>query len=83
MKPHESTTKFYRITIAAVLMFLAIVLSSCTQPDQAAKVLENAGFICGEDDNFAISLNTVGPTGRPMSGAVCSGFSKGATIRLR
>lgn len=39
-------------------------------------------FACSEDDVFRIGFKALGPTGKPVSGTVCSGFLKGATIRL-
>ncbi len=37
---------------------------------------------CSEDDVFRIGFTALGPTGKSVSGTVCSGFLKGATIRL-
>lgn len=39
-------------------------------------------FACSEDDAFRVGFKALGPTGKPVSGTVCSGFLKGATIRL-
>lgn len=77
------------------LLFLcvAVLLSACTQSDRATHALQDAGytdirttgyafFACSEKDTFATGFEAVGPTGRKVSGAVCSGFLKGQTIRL-
>jgi hypothetical protein len=72
---------------------LAASLSACTAPDRALRVLQDAGYsditiagyawaACSEDDTFATRFSATGPSGRPASGAVCSGLFKGATIRL-
>ena len=77
----------------AILIVLAVILAGCTQPDRANEALSDAGytdvriggyawFACSERDTFATSFTATGPTGRPASGAVCSGFLKGQTIRL-
>lgn len=77
-----------------ILAILIVGLSGCTQPDHAEKVLLDAGyshieitnyrpFACdSKDDIFATGFTAIGPTGRNVSGVVCEGFFKNATIRL-
>lgn len=77
-----------------VLVLVTLFLSACTQPNDATRVLENSGysnvkiegyawFACSDDDAFSTKFSATGPTGRPVSGAVCSGlFMKNSTIRL-
>lgn len=69
-------------------------LSGCTDAENATRVLENAGysdiyitgykvFSCSEDDFQHTGFNAVGPTGKRVSGTVCSGvFFKNSTIRF-
>ena len=73
---------------------LAVLVSGCTSKDGAERALKGAGyteieiggyafFACdGKSDTFATSFTAKGPTGMRVSGAVCSGFLKGSTIRL-
>lgn len=78
--------------LPTVLVILA--LAGCTQPNNASRVLEEAGysnvemrgydfFGCSEDDLYHDKFTATGPTGRQVSGVVCSGwFFKASTIRL-
>lgn len=76
-----------------LIPLILVTLASCTQPDRASSALESAGytdividgfgwFDCSEDDTFATRFRAVGPSGVPVSGTVCAGWFKGATIRL-
>jgi hypothetical protein len=76
-----------------LLMLICAASVSCTRPDAATKALQDAGythveitgyrfFTCDEKDNFSTGFRAIGPTGRPVSGTVCSGFLKANTIRL-
>lgn len=77
-----------------VLMLILIgLLSACTAPETATRVLESNGyknisitgyswFSCGEDDTFSTGFEAVGPTGNSVKGTVCSGLFKGATLRF-
>ena len=75
------------------ILIAAVALSACSQSDRATSALKDAGytniqttgyawFACSEKDTFATGFEAVGPTGRKVSGAVCSGVFKGQTIRL-
>lgn len=77
-----------QLTILAALLALA----ACTDSDGARKALEGAGysdikmtgynaFSCSEDDQYKTGFIAKGPTGKPVSGTVCSGVFKGSTIR--
>jgi len=68
------------------------VLAGCSSADSATRALESAGysqikitgfkfFGCSEDDSFRTGFTAVGPTGKPVSGVVCSAPLKGSTIR--
>lgn len=80
--------KFFELAVIS----LFLVMTNCTQPDTAARVLENDGytdieitgyevFMCGEDDDFSTGF-VAKKNGKVIEGAVCSGFLKGNTIRL-
>lgn len=77
------------------LFFLVVLLTGCTRPQSATKVLLDAGysqieitgwrpFACAQnDDEFATGFHALGPTGRKVSGVVCQGLIfKASTIRL-
>lgn len=77
--------------LAALL--LCILAVGCTAPDRSRTVLEGAGytqiqftgygwFECSEDDTYRTKFKAVGPTGKAVSGTVCAGLLKGATIRM-
>ena len=82
-------------TITGIVVGIGLVLTSvsCTDPHGARRALLQAGYThvvtggyalwsCGEGDMFATTFTAVGPSGIAVSGAVCSGFLKGQTIRL-
>lgn len=77
------------------LMIAALVLlAGCTDPTLAERVLRQNGytsikitgvraFMCGRGDSFWTGFEATGPTGLPITGAVCSAwFAKGATLRF-
>ncbi|VVE51241.1 hypothetical protein PMO31116_04671 [Pandoraea morbifera] len=80
--------------LAAVVISLALLLSACTDASTAQRVLEGAGYTnvhltgyewaaCSKDDTYSTGFTATGPTGRRVSGAVCSSWMfKNATIRL-
>ena len=80
-------------TTIAILGAVALMLAGCTSQDDARRALEGAGYtdiqlggyawlMCdSKSDTFATEFTAKGPTGRAISGAVCSGFFKGSTIR--
>lgn len=77
-----------------VLIGLVVLLSTgCTSEPEAVRALDGAGYTdvritgwkplkCDDRDTFSTGFVAVGPTGKNVSGSVCSGFLKGATIRL-
>lgn len=82
-----------KLLTASSLAIFIMLLSGCTAPDRAVQTLTDAGysnikigeyawFSCGEDDLFRTSFEATGMTGRTVTGAVCNGFFKGATIRF-
>lgn len=70
----------------------ALLAAGCTSADTAVRALEGAGYTsiniegytlfgCGEHDVFHTKFTAKGPTGKSVSGVVCAGWLKGATIR--
>ena len=76
-----------------IALTLTTLLVGCSDSDTATKALRGAGytgikttgyswFACGRDDSFATGFTAKGPTGVPVTGAVCSSLLiKNATIR--
>lgn len=75
------------------IIALAIMATACTDSTVATKALSSAGyqnveitgysfFGCSEDDAFHTGFKATGQDGKPVEGVVCSGWFKGATIRL-
>jgi hypothetical protein len=74
----------------------AVLLTSCTQPDRTVRILEDQGytniqtqpfgpvqlFQCSEDDTFRTPFTAESSTGRQVTGVVCAGILKGATVRF-
>ena len=76
-----------------VAVLIALSVSGCTRPGLAERVLSEQGytdidaggygfFSCSEDDVFKTNFKATSPAGKRVKGAVCSGWFKGATIRL-
>jgi hypothetical protein len=76
-------------------MFVALLtlLSGCTYASHSTKVLLDEGytdihitgwrpFSCGEGDFYMTGFSAKGPSGRPVTGVVCEGLFKSATVRL-
>jgi hypothetical protein len=76
------------------LVALLILLAPAMYNDGpgASKALEDAGYTnihitgykffgCDTNDTFRSGFTAVGPSGRPVSGVVCSGLFKSHTIR--
>lgn len=69
-----------------------LFLMSCTDPDKAKRVLEQDGFtdieLCGYSwfacgDDFFKTCFKAKKSNKEISGTVCSGFLKDATIRFK
>jgi hypothetical protein len=71
---------------------VSIMLLGCTNGDGAVRSLEGAGYTnikitgyrltgCHDDDTFRTGFKATGPSGKPVTGVVCSGILKGSTIR--
>lgn len=88
----RSISLFAGIVLSATLA--ALILTGCTDPDGAKKAAEDMGFrdvkaggygwfSCdGKSDTFSTRFTAINAQGRPVSGVVCSGWLKGATVRL-
>lgn len=68
------------------------VLAGCSSADEATRALTGAGyknitttgyrlFGCDENDGWHTGFEATGPSGQRVTGVVCSGVLKGATIR--
>jgi hypothetical protein len=80
-----------------LIIAAALSLAGCfTDPQSATRVLTEAGFTqihitgyqyfgCSQHDNIHTGFTAKGPTGKSVSGVVCSGyglFGKSNTIRI-
>ena len=79
--------------ILLILIAASILVSGCTKPDGTQRVLKQQGFtdiqitgyrpfMCSDRDTFCTGFTAKGPNGDRVSGAVCSGWLKGATVRF-
>jgi hypothetical protein len=89
---------FMKLGSGALVLLLVVALAlfipyACQSPETARKTLQDNGythieitgyrwFICDEKDTFSTGFKAVTPSGKQVSGAVCSGFLKGNTIRF-
>lgn len=75
------------------IILLALLISGCSSTNDATKALKAQGFTdiqtngraffaCSEDDTFATKFTAKNPKGEIVTGAVCSGWLKGSTIRF-
>ena len=78
---------------AALLLLALCALSACSSRDDATKALEGMGFTnivtnghawfgCSDSDDFATKFTATNVRGQRVSGVVCSGWGKGATVRF-
>lgn len=83
-----------RLIIAAAAL---LALGACTDPEKATRALDNLGmtdievtgyryFGCDNSENSSDTFHTgftaKNAKGKPVSGVVCSGWMKGATVRF-
>lgn len=82
-----------QILFAGCLAAIACSLAACDDPKTARHALEAMGFThiethgyamfgCSKSDDFATKFVAVNPQGRTVTGVVCSGWLKGATVRF-
>lgn len=78
-----------RLALIAAL----VTLAACTDEPKALRVLQSNGYTdikltgydpfgCDKHDNFATGFQARSPNGQFVTGVVCSGWMKGATIRF-
>lgn len=85
----------FKVVIAILILIgiCSLFPDGCTQPDEARRVLTNAGysnieitgykpFFGSDDDIFSTGFVATSPNGQRVSGAVTSGGFKGFTIRF-
>lgn len=76
-----------------ILAAIALILVSCTDESGARQALQAQGFNnitftgynvfgCGQDDTFHTGFTATNANGMVVSGTVCSGVLKGATVRF-
>ena len=76
-----------------LVMSAAVLLAACDDPKAARKALGNLGFTnvetkgyswfgCGKDDSFSTAFEATNAQGQRVTGVVCSGWFKGATVRF-
>lgn len=73
---------------------LALLLSGCTDPDGAKKVLDQNGykdvhatgyswFGCGKEDVYRTEFTATSQSGSAVNGVVCSGWGWGKAYTIR
>jgi biotin synthase-related radical SAM superfamily protein len=81
-----------RFLACSAIVLSLIGLTGCTQPDRTVEILQRDGYTnietqgyavfgCSEDDWFRTKF-TAEKNGQQVSGAVCAGMLKGATVRF-
>ena len=79
--------------IAIISILTMILLSACTSSNEAIRSAEALGltevqttgyrpFACSESDSFQTGFVAKNAKGDRVKGVVCSGWLKGATVRL-
>lgn len=79
-------------TLIAALA-VAAALTACSSRSEAERAVTALGFTdvkttgyrlfgCSEDDNFHTGFEATDKNGKRVTGVVCSGFLKGATVRI-
>lgn len=85
-----------KIKTALSLLFLILLTTACSQPQQATAILEQQGysdvktygwglftlFQCSNDDVFKTPFSATSANGSIVNGVVCSGILKGSTVRF-
>lgn len=77
-----------------LMIIVVLITFNCSRPDSANKVLHQNGYTdieitgwkffgCDGNDFFSTGFKAKSPIGFPVSGNVCEGWFKGATIRLK
>lgn len=77
-----------------LILCAAASVAACTRPDQARQVLAAQGYTeiettgyhvfgCSDNDQFSTGFRARSVNGQRVRGVVCSGFLKGATVRVQ
>lgn len=77
-----------------IIIAMYIFICNCSRPQEAREALYQSGyddieitgwkvFGCDEKDFFRTGFKATSPRGSKVDGVVCSGWFKGATIRLK
>ena len=96
MNNKSNTCIFRRVTSVGVLCIAllgSVLFSGCTDRPTAERVLRQNGYtnieitgyrwgMGGENDTYVTGFRAKSPSGQVVTGAVCNGFLKGATIRF-
>lgn len=80
----------YTVVASAALL----IMIGCTDPKGATRVLKQQGYtnikmtgyepmMCSQDDAFSTGFEASNPNKMYVSGSVCSGLTKGYTIRFK
>lgn len=75
------------------VVIACLLLAACTDPETAKRAAENVGltnvqaggyslFGCSDNDTFRTKFSATNAQGRAVSGVVCSGWLKSATVRF-
>lgn len=83
---------YKKFAAVALVVTAGLTASGCTDPEVARNALDDAGYSdiqiggytaygCSEDDAYHTEFTAKNIRGKSVSGVVCSGVMKGATIR--
>lgn len=76
------------------ILAIGFACTACSDPNTARRALDNMGFTnveitgwtpfagCGENDTFVTRFSAKNINGKTVTGVVCSGVFKGATVRF-
>lgn len=81
------------LVIAAIGAAVIFTPIGCTQPDDARRVLESAGYknveitgwrpmMAADDEQYSTGFSAIGPSGQRVTGAVTARAFGGSTIRI-
>jgi hypothetical protein len=85
---------YFGVIMKKFLIIAAVVLlSACTNTTKAERVLNENGYTdiqmtgysmfgCDKNDSFSDGFKAKSPSGKTVTGVVCSGWFKGSTIRF-
>lgn len=76
-----------------IICFAICAICGCTDNNKASEILSEQGytqieltgyvpFVCSNDDIFSTGFKAKNPNGKYVTGTVCNGVLKGATIRF-